>query len=217
MSTRVRDSICLFFFSSLLSLSGIPALRERGVCCAIGITGLPLAALRSIIDRIPKCTLDVVLSYCHYSLLDDSLSSLLPHFAEMGIVVINASPLAMGPLTVFGPPEWHPAPPEMEHWVARQVAAIGPEISRLAVRFSAKNTAIATTLIGMQSEGEVERTVEALGPLIGKEKNKWCADSFRATESKMESEIWSAKEVLLVASLDWGPWHNATWPSGKWK
>lgn len=45
----------------------------------MGFSGLPLKIFRSIIDRVPPGAVDVVLSYCHYNLLDTSLESLLPY------------------------------------------------------------------------------------------------------------------------------------------
>lgn len=57
--------------------------------------------------------IDVILSYCHYSIND---SKLLPYLKSKGVGVITASPLAMGLFTEQGPPEWHPASPEIKVW-----------------------------------------------------------------------------------------------------
>lgn len=43
--------------------------------------------------------MDAVLSYCHYSLNDSSLESLIPYLESKGVGVINASLLSMGLLT----------------------------------------------------------------------------------------------------------------------
>ncbi len=42
---------------------------------------------------------DVVLSWSHYTLADQSLLALMPQFQAKGLGVISASPLAMGLLT----------------------------------------------------------------------------------------------------------------------
>jgi len=42
---------------------------------------------------------DSVLSYCHYSLSDSSLESLIPYLESKGVGIINASLLSMGLLT----------------------------------------------------------------------------------------------------------------------
>lgn len=71
-----------------------------------------------VLDRVPPGTVDVVLSYCHYGINDSALEDLLPYLKSKGVGVISASPLAMGLLTERGPPEWHPASPELKvHFV----------------------------------------------------------------------------------------------------
>ena len=43
--------------------------------------------------------MDVVLSYCHHTLFDHTLESLLPYLQGKGVGIINASVLSMGLLT----------------------------------------------------------------------------------------------------------------------
>ena len=43
--------------------------------------------------------MDAVLSYCHYSLNDSSLETLIPYLKSKGVGIINASLLSMGLLT----------------------------------------------------------------------------------------------------------------------
>lgn len=95
----------------------IPALlklKEAGKTRFIGITGLPLGIFPYVLDRVPPGAIDVILSYCHYSINDTTLEDLLPYLKSKGVGVISASPLAMGLLTESGPPEWHPASPELK-------------------------------------------------------------------------------------------------------
>ncbi|CAN1760673.1 L-galactose dehydrogenase [Linum perenne] len=95
----------------------IPALlklKEAGKIRFIGITGLPLGIFTYVLDRVPPGTVDVILSYCHYSINDSTLADLLPYLKSKGVGIINASPLSMGLLTETGPPEWHPASPELK-------------------------------------------------------------------------------------------------------
>ena len=63
--------------------------------------------LRALIE-LSTVKVDVVLSYCKYTLNDCELLKHLSWFKEQGIGVINASPFAMGLLTENGPPAWHP-------------------------------------------------------------------------------------------------------------
>lgn len=87
----------------------LPALRklqETGKVRFIGVTGLPLKALRYVVKR---AEVDVILSYCHYELNDTSLMELVPTLKSRGVGVISASPLGMGLLSNRGTPSWHPA------------------------------------------------------------------------------------------------------------
>ena len=95
----------------------IPALlklKQVGKIRFIGITGLPLGIFTYVLDRVPPGSVDIILSYCHYSINDSTLEDLLPYLKSKGVGVISASPLAMGLLTENGPPEWHPAAPELK-------------------------------------------------------------------------------------------------------
>jgi hypothetical protein len=55
--------------------------------------------------------------------------------------IISASPLSMGLLTPQGPPEWHPAPPELKQAAAAAAdycKAQGMDIAKLALQFAVK-------------------------------------------------------------------------------
>lgn len=107
------DSVCV----RQIIAETIPALvklKETGKVRFIGITGLPLKVFHYVLDRVPPGTIDVVLSYCHYSMNDDSLAESLPYLKSKGVGVISASPLSMGLLTDQGPPDWHPAPEKLK-------------------------------------------------------------------------------------------------------
>lgn len=51
--------------------------------------------------RVPSGTVDVVLSYCHYSLNDTSLTDLIPYLKQKGVGIVNAGILSMGLLTKY--------------------------------------------------------------------------------------------------------------------
>jgi L-galactose dehydrogenase len=61
------------------TLPALAKLKEEGLVRFIGITGLPLRCFEYVLDRSPPGLVDTVLSYCHYSLNDTSLTSLLPY------------------------------------------------------------------------------------------------------------------------------------------
>ena len=141
----------------------IPALgkiQEQGKARYVGITGLPLKIFESILDRAP---VDTILSYCHYSINDTSLESLLPYLEEKGVGIINASPLSMGLLTKRGTPSWHPAPDKIKETCMKAAAFCkerGEDIARLAVRFSMSNPRIHTTLVGTANPDNIRKNVE---------------------------------------------------------
>ncbi|MEH7380490.1 aldo/keto reductase [Bacillus sp. JJ1533] len=137
----------------------IPALyhlKETGKVRFIGISGFPLKALDTIIQSTKK--LDLVLSYCHYTLHNNSLLDLLA--TDIGIV--NASPLSMGLLTNAGPPKWHPAPNEIKEICQRAADYCnqkGENLSKLAIQYSVSNTNIPTTLVGTANPKYIEENI----------------------------------------------------------
>jgi L-galactose dehydrogenase len=148
------------------TLPALAALRDAGKVRHLGVTGYPLPALASVAGR---ARLDTVLSYCHYTLLDRSLADWAPVFAERGVGVLNASPLAMGALTARGAPPWHPAPAEVLRCCAQAAAVCarrGTALEELALRFSVGYPGVATTFVGMPGEEQARANVRAaLGTL----------------------------------------------------
>jgi L-galactose dehydrogenase len=142
----------------------IPALREivkQGKARFIGITGFPLAIYSPVLSQTP---VDVVLSYCHYTLNNTALSGILPLFEKHGVGVINASPLAMGLLTDQGPPDWHPAGAEIKETcavAARMCRERNWNLAELAIQFSLANLRVQTTLIGMATREELTQNLRA--------------------------------------------------------
>jgi L-galactose dehydrogenase len=171
----------------------IPALRKvqaQGKARFIGVTGLPLKIFRYVLER---AELDAILSYCHYSLNDDSLTTLLPFLKQRGVGVITASPLSMGLLTNDGGPAWHPAPQSLKDACAQAAAFCrehGVDIARLALQFSVANPDIATTLVGTAVTKNIENNV------------RWIDEP--VDQSLLE-------QVLAILQ----PVHNVTWPSGR--
>ena len=110
--------------------------------------------------------MDTVLSYCHYSLIDDTLAGLLPYFQERRVGVINASPFAMGLLTNQSPPDWHPASDNMKAAAARAAHLCrerGRDISALALQWAFANPQIATTLVGMSTREQLTKNLACVG------------------------------------------------------
>ncbi|WP_410812735.1 aldo/keto reductase [Micromonospora sp. 067-2] len=171
----------------------LPALRrlgEQGKVRHVGITGYPLPALTRVSARTP---VDTALSYCRYSLLDRALLAEAPRFAEAGVAIMNASPLAMGLLTRKGPPSWHPAPQpvrEAAAAAARHCTDAGVDIAQLALRFAVQPQAFATTFVSSANPDNIARNV------------RWAAEP---SDPQLLAEV----ERILA------PLRDATWPSGR--
>ena len=177
----------------------IPALlrlKAQGKVRAVGITGLNLGNMRGIAQRAAAAGhgLDCMISYCRYNLMVDDLErELMPVAGELGIGVINASPLHMGVLTPGGVPEWHPAPEAVREAGRRVVElckAHGVSAPEVGLRFCLENAGVASTLVGMGSRELVRANLKAL--------------AFRIDPALLEA----IREVVA-------PVHNRIWPSGR--
>jgi L-galactose dehydrogenase len=181
------------------TLPALLELKRQGKVKFIGITGLPLKIFSYVLDRVPPGCVDCVLSYCHYTMLDSSLHDLIPYLQSKEVGIINASPLCMGLLTRQGPPSWHPAPRDVVQAAARASSVAddsGFDIADVALRYSLRNEAISTTLVGMCSPQQVEdNCAAALAALSGEDD---------AALRQISGEV----EAILR------PVHNITWESG---
>lgn len=144
----------------------IPALRklqEAGKCRAVGITGLPLKILRHIASR---AAVDTILSFCRYNLMVDDMNRELTSFCiDHDVALINASPLHMRILTKEGPPDWHPAPPEVKE-AGRKVVELcrqaNVDPADVALRFCLDHPFVSSTLVGMSKTSHVRANLRAL-------------------------------------------------------
>ncbi len=141
------------------TLPALVELRDKGVVHHVGITNLTLRHFVYVIENVPPGTVETVLSFCHYTLNDDSLVDYLDFFEKNGVGIINASPFAMGLLTERGTPDWHPAPEPLKA-LCRKAAdyckSKGQRIEKLAIQYSVSNPRIATTLFSTTRVSSVE-------------------------------------------------------------
>lgn len=137
------------------TLPALRALQQAGAVRAVGVTGYPVPALA----HVAQCAeVDTVMSYCQYTLQDRRLAGWRARFDELGVAVINASPLGMGALTTRGAPAWHPASAEVLERCAAAAAACaeqGTDIAELALWFSVSTGPFASTVIGSADPAEV--------------------------------------------------------------
>ena len=142
------------------------ALKREGKCRYIGMSCLPLGLLAQAIQR---CELDVVVSYCHFNLQDQTLQSeLMPVANRHGVGVLNASPLSMGLLTNQGPQPWHPADDDIKaacRAAAEYCRAKGADISALGMQFCLATDAVPSTISGAATRAELDANLQALAIL----------------------------------------------------
>lgn len=168
---------------------GIPALqqlKEQGKIRHFGVSGLPLSIFERVLDQVD---LDIILSYCHYSLNDQSLLDILPLLEERKVDLINASPLSMGLLGTRGVPEWHPASEEIKRVCRKALAHCenkGENLSKLAIQYAVSHERIPTTLVSTASMENIQNNI------------KWINEP-------INDEL--LEEVLAILA----PIHNKTW------
>lgn len=182
----------LEFVTAAQAEEAIPALqklKQQGKIRYFGISGLPLELFEK---WLPNSGIEVILSYCHYSLNDTSLLELLPLIESQKVGLVNASPLSMGLLSTRGTPDWHPAGEKLKE-LSMQAAQFcsdkGADIAKLAIQYATANEQIPTTLVSTANPENIRRNAE------------W-------TDEPIDEQLLS--EVLAILE----PVHNVTWASG---
>ncbi len=154
------------------TLPALHQLKETGKVHYVGITGLPLENFRFIIDRVSPGMVEVILTFCHYTLQDNSLMDYLEYFRKNKIGIINASPLGMGLLTERGIPEWHPAASDIIdacQEAAQYCKEQGEKIEKLAIQFSTGQRDIPTTLVSTAHEKTIIQNIQWTSEPINEE------------------------------------------------
>jgi L-galactose dehydrogenase len=141
--------------------------KAEGKARFVGMSGLPLAALKQAIER---CKLDVIITYCHFHLQNQTLlTDLLPVAEAHGVGVLNGSPLAMGLHTNQGPQWWHPGDDEIKKTcatAAKYCQDRGKDISALGMQFALSEPRIHSTITGTARRVELERNLAAIAQPI---------------------------------------------------
>lgn len=151
------------------ALPALEQLKQEGKIRFKGICGLPLELFEYF---LPKVDVDAIISYCHYSLNDASLISLLPLIEQHNIGLVNASPLSMGLLSTDGVPDWHLASEELKRLckqAADYCAEQGETIAKLAIQFSTSNERIPTTLVSTANPDNIRNNIEYMNEPVNQE------------------------------------------------
>lgn len=144
------------------TLPALHSVKETGKVRHVGITGLSMEDLKYIIDRTDPGMVETILTFCHYSLNDDSLVDYLDYFEGKQVGIINAAPISMGLLSERGVPEWHPATPDIVEAcakAARHCKSKGERIEQLAVKYSVGNPRVTTTLVSSANPDNILRNI----------------------------------------------------------
>ncbi len=171
----------------------LPALRrlqEAGKVRWIGVTGYWPGLLARILKQVP---VDTVLNYCHSNLLMNDMDlELTPVAEQLGVALLNASPLHMGLLAGGSVAEWHPAPSPVRNAAAKIVSLCqthGVRSATVALNHCLSHPVVATTLVGFRSVDQID-------------------DALLALAEFHEPEL--MKEIRVIAR----PIMNSTWISG---
>lgn len=165
--------------------------KAEGKCRFVGMSCYPLELLRDVVER---CSLDVVISYCHFTLQNQRLlTELLPTADRLGVGIVNASPLAMGLLTPAGPPPWHPAPDRLKT-VCREVVetcrARSIDLVNLGMQFCYREARICSTITGTAKRAELEANILAIQSPI----NETHLAEVQALLAPIQNEHWSRRD-----------------------
>jgi len=170
----------------------IPALRQQvkaGKVKFIGVSGYPMKMFRYMLDH---ADLDVVLTYNHYTLQNDSALQLVPICEARRVGLINAAPFSARLLSNATLPPWHKSTPEVREVAANAAAHCrdaGSDIAKLALQFSVACEDFASCVSGSASPERIAQ---------------WCDWIEEPIDTKLLAEV---KEILK-------PIHNWTYPEG---
>ena len=138
-------------------------LKEKGLVRTIGFSCYPLEVAQKFINGPNIDLVDVVLLYGHNNLIDKTVFPVYEELQKKDISMIDASPLALGLLTDYDPPEWHAAPADCKKMCAElsaELRAQGHSLQQLAFKYAFRHTPGTSLLVGMSSAKEVEDNVE---------------------------------------------------------
>ena len=137
--------------------------REQGKARYVGFSGLPVRYLAQIARQVE---VDTVLSWGHYTLLDDEINDeLVPIAQQKGVGLMNAAPLMQRILSDAPVPAWQNSPQPVKELQPRLIQLCrnyGVALSDVALRFALDHPVIATTIVGMSEQRHVEQNVNVL-------------------------------------------------------
>ncbi|EDV30247.1 uncharacterized protein Dana_GF23185 [Drosophila ananassae] len=146
------------------TLPTLEQLVKEGKARFIGVSAYPISILKECLTRAAG-RFDTVLTYCRYTLADETLLEYLDFFKSQNLGQICAAAHGLGLLTNGGPQPWHPAGADQKA-IARKASDIckerGVELGKLAFYYTAKGLPdVSTFLTGMQTRELLKINLEA--------------------------------------------------------
>ncbi|XP_044728747.1 L-galactose dehydrogenase-like [Chrysoperla carnea] len=171
---------------------------KTGKAKFIGVTGYPVSVLKECIAK-SHVKISSIISYCRFTLVDDTLSEYLQFFKENDVVVINASTLQMGLLSNNGPPSWHPADDSTKQIckdAGTYCEARGVELGQLALNHALTKTPGPTMhLVGMNNRNILKYNLEVVYNDLDAKQREVLSDINEKFFSKIKNRHWEGIEV----------------------
>ncbi|XP_017105015.2 uncharacterized protein [Drosophila bipectinata] len=136
------------------TLPTLEQLVKEGKARFIGVSAYPISILKECLTRAAG-RFDTVLTYCRYTLTDETLLEYLDFFKSQNLGQICAAAHGLGLLTNKGPQHWHPVGDDKKK-IARKASDFckenGVELGKLAFYYTTKGLPeVSTFLTGMQT------------------------------------------------------------------
>ena len=180
-------------------------------------SGYPLLTLLRLAQLIASpngCNrpIDIVQSYSHHTLHNDTLPPFVPRFLAAGVrQVVSASPLSMGLLRNGPAPRWHPASPALHEAVRVAGERVAPrQLASVAMSFglsSCGTGACATpSVVGFSTPDEVEVALDLIRRLPK------AALAHRRPGEHVDAQT-GADELAVVEEMERAGVHDWSWAS----
>ena len=170
------------------SLPALAYLQKQGYIRYIGVSGLYLNQLDYIIYNYP---IQYVLTYCCYTLINDSLKNYAPKWKDKGVTIVQGGVTSMGLLTPIGPPDWHPASYDIKS-ICKKITNFCNEnninIVEKSFYYSYLYTKIDYLLVGVTSVKQLEEYIHWLDHLYTN--NKTFINTLLEMATPIKNKLW---------------------------